>query len=187
MNYWVIIDNQKVGPMSLMELRRIPLTPDSMVWHTGMADWRKAASFPELAPLFGPAPAPQPNPTQAAPDYAQPADRPQPYCDPFASPAQQQQQAGYYRPQQPVRPPMPETYLGWNIAAIILCCCIPAIVGVIYSSKVSSRYMRGDYDGARSASSAACGWLIASIVLWVVLQLPLMLFYNVINIATAAL
>lgn len=187
MNYWVIIDNQKVGPMSLMELRRIPLTPDSMVWHTGMADWRKAAAFPELAPLFGPAPAPQPDPTQAAPDYAQPADRPQPYCDLFASPAQQQQQAAYYRPQHPVRPPMPETYLGWNIAAIILCCCIPAIVGVIYSSKVSSRYMRGDYDGARSASSAACGWLIASIVLWVVLQLPLMLFYNVINIATAAL
>lgn len=183
MNYWVIIDNQKVGPMSLMELRRIPLTPDSMVWHTGMADWRKAASFPELAPLFGPAPAPQPDYAQAAPDYNQQAAPSQPYCDPFASPAQQQ--SGYYRPQQPARPPMPETYLGWNIAAIILCCCIPAIVGVIYSSKVSSRYMRGDYDGARSASSAACGWLIASIVLWVVLQLPLMLFYNVLSIATA--
>lgn len=171
MNYWVIIDNQKVGPMSLMELRRIPLTPDTMVWHTGMADWRKAASFPELAPLFGP---------------AQPQAGAENYYAPQPGGMQQPQTAGYYRPQpQPVRPPMPETYLGWNIAAIILCCCIPAIIGVIYSSKVSSRYMRGDYEGARSASSAACGWLIASVVTWVIIQLPLMLFYNVINLATA--
>ncbi len=165
MNYWVIIDNQKVGPMSLTELMRIPLTPETMVWHTGMADWRKAASFPELAPLFGTTVQEPP----AAPDYTDPYPR----------------QSYMNRQPAAARPRMPETYLGWNIVAIFLCCCIPAIIGVIYSSKVSSRYNSGDYEGARSASTAACGWLIASIVAWVVIQLPIMLFFNAVDLVSS--
>ena len=73
---------------------------------------------------------------------------------------------------------MPPTYLGWSIAALILCCMIPAIVAIIYASKVSSRYSEGDYEGSRKASDIAEIWLIISVTLglvsipfWVILSM----------------
>ncbi len=66
------------------------------------------------------------------------------------------------------RPPMPENYLLWSILATVLCCFIPGIVAIIFSSQVSSRYYTGDYDGARRASRNAQICIIASIVLGVV-------------------
>lgn len=47
----------------------------------------------------------------------------------------------------------------------MICCCIPTgLVGLIYSTMVQPRYMRGDYDGARKASQNAEIWLIVTIV-----------------------
>lgn len=63
---------------------------------------------------------------------------------------------------------MPSTYLGWNIAATILCCVPAGIVGIIYSSMVRSKYNLGDYQGAAKASSNASLWFILSIVLGII-------------------
>lgn len=51
--------------------------------------------------------------------------------------------------------PMPSTYIIWSVLATIFCCFIPGIVAIIFSSQVSTRYLSGDLEGARRASSRA--------------------------------
>lgn len=50
--YYIIIDNTQHGPFSKEELRLRNISPDTMVWHEGMADWATASSVPELSDLF---------------------------------------------------------------------------------------------------------------------------------------
>lgn len=154
MEYWAHINNQRIGPLTLEQLRTMPLTPETLVWHTGLPAWVKAKEMAELTDLFAPRP-PQirpPQPPQTTP----------------SAPA---------RTRGPM-PPMPPTYLGWSIAALVLCCMIPAIVAIVYASKVSSRYSEGDYEGAQKASDTAEIWLITSLTLglmsipfWIILSI----------------
>lgn len=152
--YWAHINNQRIGPLTLQQLRTMPLTPETLVWHTGLPAWVKAKEMAELTDLFAP-----------KPPQVRPPRPPQPG---LSAPAQSRGPM----------PPMPPTYLGWSIAALILCCMIPAIVAIIYASKVSSRYSEGDYEGARKASDIAEIWLIISVTLglvsipfWVILSM----------------
>lgn len=72
--------------------------------------------------------------------------------------------------------PMPSTYLIWAVLVTILCCFIPGIVAIIFSSQVSSRYYSGDFEGAKRASRNAEIWIIVSFVLGVLtatLYLPI--------------
>lgn len=74
--------------------------------------------------------------------------------------------------------PMPPTYLVWSVIATVLCCLVPGIVAIVMSTQVSSRYYRGDIEGAKRASRRAEMWIIASIVAGVisaVITVPLML------------
>lgn len=59
---------------------------------------------------------------------------------------------------------MPSTYLAWAILSTI-CCCLPTgIVAIVYASKVSPLYLRGDMEGSRQASEKAAMWTIISFV-----------------------
>lgn len=81
-------------------------------------------------------------------------------------------------PGQPNSEPMPDTYLVWSVLATILCCLIPGIVAIVYSSSVSSKYYRGDLEGAKRSSRNAQIWVIVSVVtgiIWTTLYLPLSL------------
>ncbi|MCM1347868.1 MAG: CD225/dispanin family protein [Firmicutes bacterium] len=160
MNYWIVIDRQKFGPLTLEEVRRMPLKRDSLVWHTGLPTWVHAEAVPELAGLFraeepeAVCPEHEEVQTQAAPTYVAP-----PPPAPLRRPAP---------PAPPVRPPKPPTYFGWCVASIILCCLIPGIVAVIYSSKVTTYYERGQYAEAQKASESAELWLILAFTLGLV-------------------
>lgn len=74
--------------------------------------------------------------------------------------------------------PMPPAWLLWSVLAAIFCCTPAGIVAIVYSSQVSSRYWKGDIEGARRASHQAEAWIIASVVAGVAMSafwLPLML------------
>lgn len=89
---------------------------------------------------------------------------------------QPRQQYGYAQQNQE---PMPSTYLVWSIVCTILCCFIPGIVAIIFSSQVSTKYYAGDIEGAKRASRNAEIWIIVSFVLGVLtatLYWPIMLF-----------
>ncbi len=84
------------------------------------------------------------------------------------------QQGGYrYAPgQQPEgqQPPMPNNYLVWAILVTICCCIVTGVVAIVYASKVSPAYYRGDYLGAQQASEKASMWVIISFVLGLIVQ-----------------
>lgn len=48
----------QVGPLTLSELKGCTLTPQSIVWRNGMANWTEAPLVPEIAPFVAPAPFP---------------------------------------------------------------------------------------------------------------------------------
>lgn len=68
------------------------------------------------------------------------------------------------RPQQDLRPPCPPTYLVWSIVVTVLCCNLLGIGAIIYSTQVTTRYNRGDYEGAAKASNRAQAWIIITVV-----------------------
>lgn len=118
-----------------------------------------------------------------APEPEQPVTPP-----PFsAEKAEEQKPAPFINPKftQPMQPenmeapePMPSTYLVWSVLATVLCCIVPGIIAILYSTKVTSRYYAKDYEGAKKASEYAQYWIIGSIVIGLVVQtvyLPLML------------
>lgn len=142
MTFWTIINGVPAGPMSFEELTRVPgFGPETPVWREGLPDWTTAGRLPDTAHLFrfgfrqgSPAPA-------AGPAYA--PGGPMPAQNPG---------------------PMPPTYLVWAVLST-LCCCLPTgIVALIYSSKVSPLWQRGDFEGSRRASERAGWWVIISFV-----------------------
>ena len=54
-NNWYIVapDGQRVGPLLRSQLKEYGLTPSTVVWHPGMADWQAAAGLAPLADLLG--------------------------------------------------------------------------------------------------------------------------------------
>lgn len=164
MDYWIAIDKQKIGPLSLADVRSRKLDPDTLVWHKGLATWCRADRLPELAGSLAadvrPAESgatPPPAPTQHPQRFGMPSVPPNPGAPLSSRPSY------FHRPPDPI-PEKPPTYLGWSAAAIILCCLPFAIVALIYSIKVSSRYNEGDYAAAQRASDRAELWLIIAIV-----------------------
>lgn len=73
------------------------------------------------------------------------------------------------------QPDMPNNYMTLNIIATVLgfitccaSCCIPGIigiVGIVFSSQVSTKYLAGDYEGAESSAKTAKILAIISLVI----------------------
>ena len=74
--YFIVENNQQDGPFSKDELRMKGISPSTLVWFEGMANWEQASAISELNELF----------TTAAP--------PPPYHHDFSSPADNWQPDG---------------------------------------------------------------------------------------------
>lgn len=68
--YFIVENNQQSGPLSIDELRNKGVTPSTLVWFDGMANWEQASAIGELNGLFMATPPPPP------PFYSQPAPAP---------------------------------------------------------------------------------------------------------------
>lgn len=169
MHYWIVINDNTQGPMTLDELMQVRgLTPQTPVWFDGLANWTTIGQVPdlmmrlmqprpnegnatEIAPADGYAPA-----SPSAPTYGMPGG-----YNAYQTPKQQ--------PREEV-PPMPPTNLVWAII-VTVCCCVPAgVVAIVYASKVSTLYRRGLYAEAEKASEKAMWWTIGGFVGGLVLQ-----------------
>lgn len=131
---------------------------------------QQSAATPPPVPGHTPPPMPEakrvPKPFESA--YGTKPTPPQPAGD--------APKADYGHPE-----PMPKTYLVWAVLSMVLCCFIPGLVALIYSTTVTSKYYARDYEGARRASEITQYWIIASIVLGVVsmtMYLPIALLVN---------
>lgn len=144
MEYWIAQNKERKGPFSPEQLSEAGISPDTLVWRDGLTSWTKAEDLEELAWLFN-------------------CDIPPAIPTPKVEPICVQPQHSFEAPK-PAAEPQPPTYIWWSVAALILCCTIPAIVALVMGSKVSSRYICGDYEGAKKASESAELWLIIAIV-----------------------
>lgn len=156
MEYWIIIDGKARGPYGVADMIRCGVTPSTPVWRQGMTEWVPAGTVRDLAGYFSV------NETY----HSQQLDYSTPPPSPVDPAARQSCSDSEWRAANgdDDRPPMPSTYLGWNIAATVLCCIPLGIIGIIYSAMTRSRYDQGDYAGARNASKWASVWLILSVV-----------------------
>ena len=50
--YYLAINGQQQGPFSKEQLRQQNISPDTLVWHSGMSEWKKGRELPELNDLF---------------------------------------------------------------------------------------------------------------------------------------
>lgn len=91
--YYIGKNNQRLGPFPLEQLLANGLTPDTLVWCSGMPGWQKANEVPEVAVLFAPQQPQQPyaNEMNQPPTYQQ-----QPYQQGYQQQGYQQQ--GYQQP-----------------------------------------------------------------------------------------
>lgn len=93
MEYYYALNGNKVGPLSLAQLQTASIAPDTLVWKTGMAEWRPAQELPELAGLWNQNTAfPPPPPAQG---YVPPTQQSPGYQGPQAGPPPQ---GGYQQP-----------------------------------------------------------------------------------------
>lgn len=155
MQYWIIIDNMQRGPMTAEDLATLPeVDLSTPVWYEDLPDWTVIGAVPETAAAVA------------------------------RAMALRGSRADAYRINQAVNrpavdemPPMPPTHLTGAILTTI-CCCLPlGIVAIIYASKVSPAYMRGDYDAALKASSRAELWVILAFVLGILIA-PFQLIFS---------
>lgn len=78
---------------------------------------------------------------------------------------------------------LPKSHLVMAIIITIVCCTVPGIVAIVYSSSVNTRIAAGDIPGAIKASKRAEGWIIASFVLGLLsatLYLPITILQSLI-------
>lgn len=158
--FYVNDTGSQVGPLSLEEIKRLNLCPDTYVWTEGMADWAKLRDVPELASTGSPCPLPPPieddeqpplpNSTSYQFDY-----RPNP-------------------PQKDVPGVCPPSYTFFAIATTI-CCFLPAgLVALVYAVRVSSLWSSGQYEAAQKSSNNAKLWSVISLIA----GLAITLFYS---------
>lgn len=174
--YYLIINEQQRGPFAKEDLLAQGLTPSTMVWREGMADWAPATEVTELQELFYQQPAqPQSRQTQCA-QPGQPPQQPyqqpkQGYQQPYQQPYQKQgyQQQGYPQQQYPQPPQQPQypqyqaqptNWLPWAIVATVLglCSCIGLVLGIIAITRANSAnkfYQIGDTVSGNAANSSA--------------------------------
>lgn len=161
MEHYYYIDRygKQMGPVTLEALKNAGLTPDTLVWHTGLPRWVRAADIQALRPLFG---------TGAYP--------PPPYGRPAAQqPLPREAREGRDRTQ-------PKTYLLEAILVTIFCFLPFGIVGIVYATKVSTLLDMGEYEKAWDASRKARLWTLWSIgvmlIFWAVVLLFALIAYN---------
>ncbi len=58
----------------------------------------------------------------------------------------------------------PPSNMVWAVLATVLCCMAVGIVSIVYASRVSGLYHKGDFVGAKRASDRAAYWALGSAI-----------------------
>lgn len=176
--YYIIINEQQQGPYAREELLMRGLTPTTMVWTSGMADWQPASQVADLSDLFKASPAQRFNlekevrverdvnveqPYGGQQQYPQQplyGQQPYPQQQPYGQ-QQYPQQPPYGQPPYPSGyTPTPTNWMPWAIVCTVLglCSCIGLVLGIIAITKASAAnkaYLMGDTPGGDAANSTA--------------------------------
>lgn len=156
MEYWIVINYERIGPLTFEELKGYDLKADTPVWYAGLEDWIQADQVAELAELLNSEGADIEENTE---DEATEVVDAESVSEPEPEPAEPVMAVE----EKPLRP-CPPSYLVWAVLVVVLCCAPLGIPAIIYSSQVKTKYNKGDYSGARKASERAALWVILAFV-----------------------
>lgn len=166
--YYIVVDDNRVGPLTMTQLSERGIEPSTLVWTAGMADWTRADNVPELAPLIA-------NRTRideqesAFGSYARPEE---PSARPYQPYQQPQKYGAFDNGRQPGGYSTPQT--NWKTLAIVatvvgfIFSCIGGIIGIfawVNASKAENATRYGDDFTAQSAWSTCKTLCIVSFVL----------------------
>lgn len=139
MKYYIVENNQPVGPFEVEELVAKGVTPNDLVWCEGMSQWSPASTVKEIMCALNPTP----EIPAGVPQYVQPPfdanNTPQPMYNENV-------------------PPMPNTWLVPAILVTLGCCAPFGIAGVVFAARVETLWNNGKYAEAESASRTAKKW-----------------------------
>ncbi len=163
--YYIIINNEKAGPMSIQQLLAAGLNPNSMVWKQGMPNWAPASQLPELMEAI----------TVGAGQNAWQQQQPQQPQNDWQHQQQQPQQNTWQQPQQPEAYQsgyVPSNLSTWNTWAIIatilgLCSCIGlvlGILGIVNINKAKTAFLTGNAARGEGLLSTGRTLTITSLV-----------------------
>ena len=186
--YYIVVNDSRVGPLTLTQLTERGIEPSTLVWTAGMADWARADSVPELASLLA-------NRTvideqeSAFGSYARPEEQ---NTRPYQQYQQPQQYNAFNRSDfQPDGYSNPPT--NWKTLAIVatvagfIFSCIGGIIGAVAwvnASKAENAMRYGDSFTAQSAWSSCKTLCIVSFVLTGIgLVFNVLAFFNVISVS----
>lgn len=183
MEYWIIIDDNRQGPLTAEEIAVLPVNGETPVWHEGLADWAPLATIPELAAILAPVSATIP----AVPveEYVQPVAQEQvsTAIQPETAPAAIVYAPvgaippGYVAIAPAAEPKSPPTYLVWAIISTIVCFLPLGVCAIICSLKVKNHFRAGNLEKAAKMSERTALFIILSIVVWLI-WLPFSVVYS---------
>lgn len=59
MEYYLIQNKKRTGPYTLEQINTLELSPEDLIWHEGLDDWKPVQFFQEIKSSKGPPPIPQ--------------------------------------------------------------------------------------------------------------------------------
>ena len=123
MRYWIVENEERIGPMSAEELLARNVTDETLVWHEGLTDWTPLGLIDELSSKLAAAKSAQ---NIANQDGSMPQQRATATESPVANTTKEEN-----------RPPCPPSNLVWAVISL-LCCCFPlSVIAII--KKASER------------------------------------------------
>lgn len=166
MKYWIIFGGVTEGPLTFEQLCMRGLPGQTPVWRSGLPDWTYLENLPEWQ---------ERDTVQTA--VAEEAETPagKVVIPPLPeSPSRNDRPVSDHRNHPwTARPTIDKskdapTYLGWSIAATLVCCTVIGIVAIVYALRVRDENARGYYEEAHRDSRTLELWLMASIALGLV-------------------
>lgn len=180
MEYWIRLNGEQLGPLTLEEVRRMPLLPETPVWVEGMEDWGIACNIVALADLFITKPGAYGTPPPVPGVSQQPvhpfnSEETTPRCAPVC-PQQQIDLSG-----------CPNNYIGLSVGAIVVLTAVCGVFGLIglvpllNSGKVQTLYLTGRTDQAMDCSNKAKTWSIVCYIIAAVMFIGAMILMSFIG------
>lgn len=145
--YYYALNGQQVGPVTMEQLIALcqsgQITPATLVWMQGMAQWQPLSTIMPQAPAPAPMPAPMPG--------AMPAAMPTPMPG--------------VMPGAPAGMVKPDNGMVMAVLVTLFCCLIGGVIAIINASKVDGLWAAGQYQQAIEAAQTSKKWSIASIII----------------------
>lgn len=169
--YYYVEGSDKKGPLSLEQLKSANISPETLVWTTGMSEWQRADSIDDLYEIL-----------QKMPPKQIPSDN---RLNDFQNKTATSSDSYSTYTEYIKTHIKPESYLVWGILTTLLCCLPFGIISIVYASKVEGAYLSQQYDESLKYSRLAKKWSIAAIIggafliiLYLILILATNFFYR---------